>query len=135
MAIITYRNKEYLFCLYRTVLSRKEHKFLRKPHFSTMQQFAFFQVSPPPWICAGRAACSNRSATAAPNFKLICIFYDFKAPLLENRWFSDFKTCIIGFGMKNCFRNISSFLDLNYFEKNQNYDNYGNFDVFKIIQL
>ena len=32
------------------------------------------------------------------NFKLICIFYDFKAPLLENRWFSDFKTCINGFG-------------------------------------
>ena len=51
------------------------------------------------------------------SFKLICIFYDFKAPLLENRWFSDFKTCIIGFGMKNCFRNISNFLNLDYFEK------------------
>ena len=51
------------------------------------------------------------------SFKLICIFYDFKAPLLENRWFSDFKTCIIGFGKKNRFRNISNFLDLDYFEK------------------
>ena len=51
------------------------------------------------------------------SFKLICIFYDFKAPLLENRLFSDFKTCVIGFGMKNRFRNISNFLNLDYFEK------------------
>ena len=30
---------------------------------------------------------------------------------------NDFETCIIGFGMKNRFRNISNFLDLDYFEK------------------
>ena len=50
-------------------------------------------------------------------FKLICIFYDFEAPLLENRWFSDFETCIIRFGSKNRFRNISNFLNLDYYEK------------------
>ena len=44
------------------------------------------------------------------SFKLICIFYNFKAPF-------DFKTCIIGFGVKNRFRNISNFLNLDYFEK------------------
>ena len=51
------------------------------------------------------------------SFKLICIFYNFKAPLLENRQFSYFETYFIGFGVKNRFRNISSFLNLDYFEK------------------
>ena len=51
------------------------------------------------------------------SFKLICIFYDFKALLLENRKFSDFETYFTGFGVKNRFRNISNFLDSDYFEK------------------
>ena len=54
------------------------------------------------------------------NFKQICIFYDFEAPLLENRWFSDFKTCIIGFGVKNHFQKMSNLLNLEYFEKIMN---------------
>ena len=49
-------------------------------------------------------------------FKLICIFYDFKALLLENRLFSDFETCFIGFSIKNRFRNISNFF---YAESNE----------------
>ena len=71
---------------------------------------------------------------ARESFKLICIFYDFEAPPFKNRSFSDFETCIIGFGVKNRFQNISNFLDLDYFEKIKisiNYDNQGNLDFFQ----
>ena len=63
---------------------------------------------------------------ARESFKLIYIFYDFKAPLLEDLWFFDFKTCAIGFGVKNHFQNISNFLNLDYFEKIKIFINYDN---------
>ena len=49
---------------------------------------------------------------------------------------SDFKTCAIGFGVKNRFQNMSNFFNLDYFEKIKIViiiDNYENFDFFKII--
>ena len=60
------------------------------------------------------------------NFKLICIFYNFKAPLLENRWFSDFKTCIIRFSVKNHFQKASYF---------SNYDKFWNWEFIQIMVI